>query len=118
VLRIVHDVALLWLFRLVKPPQAVKTMELDELKPRLDAFCRHHYRAGKLTMDNVFNMPRHAGFHYGFSISIYNETGVRVESLDFLHWLAGHFRLEDGTWNLRFPYFGSYAEKACSITMR
>lgn len=44
-------------------------MKLDELKRRLELFCRAHYQTDSLRVNDVFKMPGHAGFAYGFSVA-------------------------------------------------
>jgi aminoglycoside phosphotransferase (APT) family kinase protein len=43
-------------------------MELEELSQRLLPFARHHYGDETVTVTDVFKMPGHAGFAYGFSV--------------------------------------------------
>ncbi len=43
-------------------------MELEELEQRLDPFCRNHYEDDSIAVCDVFQMPGHAGFSYGFSV--------------------------------------------------
>lgn len=43
-------------------------MELDELKQRLNLYCLAHYKTDSLHLHDVFKMPGHAGFAYGFSV--------------------------------------------------
>jgi len=42
-------------------------MELGELEQRLTPFCQHHY-GEDVSVSDVFQMPGHAGFSYGFSV--------------------------------------------------
>src|SRR5829696_506192 len=42
-------------------------MELDELRTRLERFCRAKYADETVTVDDVSVMPGHAGFAYGFA---------------------------------------------------
>ena len=43
-------------------------MELEELEKRLIPFSRFHYRDETAEVVDVFRMPGHAGFSYGFSV--------------------------------------------------
>ena len=43
-------------------------MELEELNQRLLPFARHHYDDESVSIIDVFKMPGHAGFAYGFSV--------------------------------------------------
>ena len=43
-------------------------MELEELQQRLVSFCRTKYADDSLAVVDVFKMPGHAGFAYGFSV--------------------------------------------------
>jgi aminoglycoside phosphotransferase (APT) family kinase protein len=49
-------------------------MELDELKKRLEPFCVAHYQASTVQLHDVFKMPGHAGFAYGFSVTTEDGT--------------------------------------------
>jgi aminoglycoside phosphotransferase (APT) family kinase protein len=51
-------------------------MELDELSQRLTPFCRHHYDDPEVRVLDVWKMPGHAGFAYGFTV----RTAERCES--------------------------------------
>jgi aminoglycoside phosphotransferase (APT) family kinase protein len=42
-------------------------MELAELEQRLGPFCQYHYDDPSVSVADVFVMPGHAGFAYGFS---------------------------------------------------
>ncbi|MDP6651701.1 MAG: phosphotransferase, partial [Gammaproteobacteria bacterium] len=44
-------------------------MELRELEQRLVPFCAAHYEDQSPAVIDVFQMPGHAGFSYGFSVS-------------------------------------------------
>ncbi|MDP6416495.1 MAG: phosphotransferase, partial [Gammaproteobacteria bacterium] len=44
-------------------------MELRDLKQRLVPFCAAHYEDQSPEVIDVFQMPGHAGFSYGFSVS-------------------------------------------------
>ena len=44
-------------------------MTLEELENRLLPFCEAHFEATVLKVENVRNMPGHAGFSYGFDVS-------------------------------------------------
>ena len=44
-------------------------MTLDELRERLEPFCEAHFEQRIVSVDNVRNMPGHAGFSYGFDVS-------------------------------------------------
>ncbi len=44
-------------------------MELDELRDRLGPFCRAMYNDSDATVTDVWKMPGHAGFSYGFTVS-------------------------------------------------
>lgn len=43
-------------------------MELAELKDRLGPFCRHCYDDPEVRIEEVWAMPGHAGFAYGFAV--------------------------------------------------
>ena len=43
-------------------------MELEELEKRILSFSRFHYDDESVEVTNVFRMPGHAGFSYGFGI--------------------------------------------------
>jgi aminoglycoside phosphotransferase (APT) family kinase protein len=43
-------------------------LELAELEQRLKPFCEHHYDDAEARVSNVFAMPGHAGFAYGFTV--------------------------------------------------
>ncbi len=43
-------------------------MELDELQQRLIPFCREKYEDPSLNIVELFKMPGHAGFAYGFTV--------------------------------------------------
>lgn len=43
-------------------------MELEELQQRLVPFCREQYADDEISVNDVFKMPGHAGFAYGFSV--------------------------------------------------
>lgn len=43
-------------------------MELEELQQRLLPFCRAKYNDPAITVTELFKMPGHAGFAYGFSV--------------------------------------------------
>tara|TARA_B100001971_G_scaffold214027_1_gene249359 strand:+ start:411 stop:1415 length:1005 start_codon:yes stop_codon:yes gene_type:complete len=49
-------------------------MELTELEQRLGPFCQHHYDDPAAVVSEVFVMPGHAGFAYGFSASSKGKT--------------------------------------------
>ncbi len=49
-------------------------MELAELEQRLDPFCQHHYDDATVVVSDVFVMPGHAGFAYGFSANSNGRT--------------------------------------------
>lgn len=51
-------------------------MELEELQQRLVPFCRAKYADDSITVADVFKMPGHAGFAYGFSV----QAGAKVDS--------------------------------------
>jgi len=51
-------------------------MELDEFTERLNRFCRTKYDDDNVTVFDVYKMPGHAGFSYGFSV----QAGDREES--------------------------------------
>ena len=44
-------------------------MTLEELEQRLLPFCNAHFEERVLAVDNVRNMPGHAGFSYGFDVT-------------------------------------------------
>ncbi len=44
-------------------------MTLEELENRLRPFCDAHFESTVLKVDNVRNMPGHAGFSYGFDVT-------------------------------------------------
>ena len=50
-------------------------MELEELEKRLIPFSRFHYRDETAEVVDVFRMPGHAGFSYGFSV-------IQVDNFD------------------------------------
>ena len=50
-------------------------MELEELQQRLTPFCRAKYKNDLVTVSDLFKMPGHAGFAYGFSV----EAGSSVD---------------------------------------
>lgn len=43
-------------------------MTLEELQRRLLPFCKAHFEESVTSVDNVRNMPGHAGFSYGFDV--------------------------------------------------
>jgi aminoglycoside phosphotransferase (APT) family kinase protein len=43
-------------------------LELDELSRRLQSFCGAKYETDSLIVEDIFKMPGHAGFSYGFSV--------------------------------------------------
>ena len=47
-------------------------MGLDELEQKLTPFCLAHYETNSLSVHDVFKMPGHAGFAYGFSVKTIN----------------------------------------------
>lgn len=47
-------------------------MELDELKRKLTPFCRFSYEDDNVEVTDVFKMPGHAGFAFGFSVKTGN----------------------------------------------
>lgn len=49
-------------------------MTLEELQARLVAFCEAHFTADIKRVDNVRNMPGHAGFSYGFDVTTPTDT--------------------------------------------
>lgn len=49
-------------------------MELPELEEKLLPFCRAMYERDDVTVSDVYNMPGHAGFSYGFSANLGDET--------------------------------------------
>lgn len=49
-------------------------MELEELEKRLVPFCQAHYEDTAVALSDVFSMPGHAGFSYGFSVSSAGNT--------------------------------------------
>lgn len=49
-------------------------MTLDELQQRLLPFCEVHFEETVVSVDNVRNMPGHAGFSYGFDVTTKSET--------------------------------------------
>ena len=49
-------------------------MELDELKARLKPFCEAKYGTSDIEVFDVHKMPGHAGFAYGFSVSVRGTT--------------------------------------------
>ena len=48
-------------------------MELGELQERLLHFCTVHFQDENAIVDNVRNMPGHAGFSYGFDVTSSNQ---------------------------------------------
>ena len=51
-------------------------MELNELEQRLLPFSRFHYGDQNVQVTDIFKMPGHAGFSYGFTVN----TGSREDS--------------------------------------
>ena len=49
-------------------------MELRELRDRLVVFCRHRFDGVNVQVDEVRNMPGHAGFSYGFNVTSQGNT--------------------------------------------
>ena len=49
-------------------------MQLDELEQRLGPFCRARFEASDVVVSDVYNMPGHAGFSYGFSVTADGDT--------------------------------------------
>ncbi len=71
-------------------------MELEELQQRLLAFCRAHYDESDIEATDVYKMPGHAGFAYGFTVRGLKKAGIKK---------AGNKDIEpiSDSWYLRLP---------------
>ena len=49
-------------------------MNLEELQQRLGPFCQDRFDDPAATVSDVYNMPGHAGFSYGFSVTSEGDT--------------------------------------------
>ena len=49
-------------------------MDLGELEERLGPFCKAKYEMADVTVHDVYPMPGHAGFAYGFSVDVGGKT--------------------------------------------
>lgn len=55
-------------------------MELDELELKLRPFCRAKYKDDSVVVTDVFKMPGHAGFAYGFTVKGFTVKGSTVKA--------------------------------------
>ncbi len=66
-------------------------MELSELEQRLPAFCRAMHRGSRdVTVERVWRMPGHAGFSYGFTVTVEGDADAQT-------------RDQTSSWFLRLP---------------